>query len=135
MACTEVTEPCRVEVMRSCSSPISEAEGGLVAHGRGHAAQQSRHFRARLDEAEDVVDEEEHVLAHDVAEVLRHGERRQTHAQTGARRLVHLAEHHGRLVDDARLGHLQVEVVALAGALAHARRRPRCRRGGWRCCG
>ena len=35
-------------------------------------------------------------------------------------RLVHLAEDEHRLVDDARLLHLQPEVVALAGALAHA---------------
>jgi hypothetical protein len=35
-------------------------------------------------------------------------------------RLVHLAEDEGRLGDDARLGHLVDEVVALARALAHA---------------
>ena len=120
MACTEVTEP----RLRGGDALLQLAhlggQGGLVAHGRGHAAQQGRDFRPRLHETEDVVDEEKHVLAHDVAEVLRHGQRRQTHAQTGARRLVHLAEHHGGLVDDARLAHLQVEVVALAGALAHA---------------
>ena len=44
----------------------------------------------------------------------------QADAQARARRLVHLAEHHHRLRDDARLGHLAVEVVALARALAHA---------------
>ena len=34
----------------------------LVADGAGRAAEQRRHFGARLREAEDVVDEEQHVL-------------------------------------------------------------------------
>ena len=40
--------------------------------------------------------------------------------QAGARRLVHLAEDQRGLLDDAGLGHLQEEVVALTGALADA---------------
>ena len=76
--------------------------------------------RARLREAEDVVDEEQHVLALLVAEVLGHGHAGQPDAQARAGRLVHLAEDHHRLGDDARLRHLEVEVVALAGALADA---------------
>ena len=55
-----------------------------------------------------------------IAEVLGHRQARQADAQARARRLVHLAEDHHRLVDHAGLGHLVVEVVALAGALAHA---------------
>ena len=103
----------------------------LVAHGRRDTAEQSRHFGARLGEAEDVVDEEQHVLAL-VAEVLGDGEARERDAGTGARRLVHLAEHQGalrtggravvlvRVLVHARLDHLVIEVVALAGALADA---------------
>src|SRR5690606_22283663 len=80
----------------------------------------------------DVVDEQQHVAALAalgllVAEVLRHGQAGERHTQTVARRLVHLAVHHGHLgllevveLNDARLGHLVVEVVAFAGALAHA---------------
>jgi hypothetical protein len=45
------------------------AEGGLVTHGGGDAAEQRGHFGAGLGEAEDVVDEQQHVLAHLVAEV------------------------------------------------------------------
>ena len=55
-----------------------------------------------------------------VTEVLSHRERRQGHTKTHARRLVHLAEHERGLVDDAGLGHLEEEVVALTGALADA---------------
>src|SRR5690606_34285009 len=56
-------------------------EGGLVAHGGGHAAEQGRHLGTGLDEPEDVVDEEQHVLLLYVAEVLGHGERREGAAQ------------------------------------------------------
>ena len=92
----------------------------LVAHGRGHAAEERGDLGAGLREAEDVVDEEEDVAALLVAEVLGHRQRRQAHALAGAGRLVHLAEDHDGLVDDARLGHLTEEVVALAAALADA---------------
>ena len=57
--------------------------------------------------------------------MLGHGQAGQGDARTGARRLVHLAvdQRHLRLgevlqVDDARLDHLVIEVVAFAGALA-----------------
>ena len=95
-------------------------ERGLVADRRGHTPEQRRHLGARLDEPEDVVDEQQHVLAAGIAEVLGHRQPRQRHAQAGSRRLVHLAEDEHRLVDDARLLHLEPEVVALARALAHA---------------
>ena len=58
-----------------------------------------------------------------VAEVLRHRQAGQRDAHARAGRLVHLAEHEHRLVDDARLLHLEPEVVALARALAHAAER------------
>ena len=90
----------------------------LVAHRGRHAAEQRRHLGAGLREAEDVVDEEQHVLLLHIAEVLRHRQRRQGDAQTRSRRLVHLAEDEGGLVEDARLLHLVDEVVALTGALA-----------------
>ena len=64
----------------------------LIADRRGNAAEQRRHFRARLGEAEDVVDEEQHVLAL-IAEILGDGEAGQRDAHARARRLVHLAEH------------------------------------------
>ena len=95
----------------------------LVAHLRRHAAQERGDLRAGLHEAEDVVDEQQHVLAALVAEVLRHRQagQRDAHARPG--RLVHLAEDEHGLVDDAGLGHLEPEVVALARALAHAAER------------
>src|ERR1035437_2906085 len=100
---------------------------GLVAHVRGHAAQERGNLRAGLREAEDVVDEQKRVGAFDVAEVLGDGERAEGHAQAGSGRLGHLPVYQLRLrfgpvarLDDAGLGHLQPQVVALAGALAHA---------------
>ena len=94
-------------------------ERRLVADGARHAAEERRHLGARLDETEDVVDEEEDVLAL-VAEVLGHRETREADAQAGSRRLVHLAVDEGDLVDHARLGHLHHQVGALAGALPDA---------------
>ena len=90
----------------------------LVAHRRRHAAEQRRHLGTGLHEAEDVVDEQQHVLVLDVAEVLGHGERRQSHAEAHAGRLVHLSEHEGGLLEHARLHHLEPEVGALTGAFA-----------------
>ncbi|CAB4582279.1 unannotated protein [freshwater metagenome] len=95
-------------------------QGGLVTHGRRHAAEQSRHLGTGLHETEDVVDEQQHVLVLHIAEVLGHGERRQSHAQAHARRFVHLAEDQGGLLEHARLFHFHTEVGALAGALTHA---------------
>uniref|UniRef100_A0A1I8GZM3 BHLH domain-containing protein n=1 Tax=Macrostomum lignano TaxID=282301 RepID=A0A1I8GZM3_9PLAT len=103
MACTEVMEPFLVVVIRSCMVPISG-----------------------LGEAEDVVDEQQHILAFLVAEVLGHGQARQGHASPGTWRLIHLAVHQRHLgvlaleVDHASHDHLVVQIVALAGALAHA---------------
>ncbi len=62
---------------------------------------QGRDLAAGLREAEDVVDEQQRVGAGRVAEVLGHGQRREGDAETRARRLVHLAEDHAGLVDDA----------------------------------
>ena len=92
----------------------------LITDGRRHAAEQCRNLRTSLDEAEDVVDEEQHVLMLDIAEVLCHRQARQGDAHTCSWRLVHLAVDECRLVDDARLSHLAPEVVALTGALADA---------------
>ena len=93
---------------------------GLIADGGGHTAEQCRHLAARLREAEDVVDEQQHVLSGLVAEILRDRQTRQRHAQTRSGRLVHLAEDERGLADDAGLVHLVPEVVALARALTHA---------------
>ena len=99
--------------------PHLGGERRLVADGARDAAEQRRHLGARLDEAEDVVDEEQHVLAL-VAEVLRHREAGEADAQARPGRLVHLAVDERDLPEDARLLHLEHQVVALARALADA---------------
>jgi hypothetical protein len=127
MACTLVTEPLFVEVMRSWSCAHLRRERRLVTDGARDAAEERGHLRAGLREPEDVVDEEDHVLALFVAEVLGDREGREGHAGARAGGLVHLPEHERRLRDDGRarvelrLAHLEEEVVALAGALADAR--------------
>ena len=62
----------------------------LVTHRAWHTSQQRGHLRTGLREAEDVVDEHQHVSVLGIAEVLGHGETRQRHAQARSRRLVHL---------------------------------------------
>ena len=91
----------------------------LVTHGRGHPAQQGRDLGACLGEPEDVVDEQQDVLVLDVAEVLRHRQTGESDAQTSARRLIHLAEHQGGVLEHLGLIHLVDEVVALTGTLPH----------------
>jgi hypothetical protein len=63
----------------------------LVAHSRRNTAQKCRHFRTRLCEAEDVVDEEQNVCAGLVAELFGQCQAGQCHACTRTGRLVHLA--------------------------------------------
>ena len=105
-------------------------ERRLIAHGGRNTAEQRRHFGAGLREAEDVVDEEQHVLAL-VAEMLGDRQAGKADAGAGARRFVHLAEHQGAFRLDVRIGMMRVgvdlrfnefviEVVAFAGTLTDA---------------
>ena len=94
-------------------------QGGLVADRARHPAQQGGDLGAGQDVAEDVVDEEEHVGALLVAEVLGEGEPGERHPGPGAGWLVHLPEDQRGPVQDPQLLHVAVEVAALAGALTH----------------
>src|SRR5690606_2774129 len=66
----------------------------LVTYRRRHPAEKSGYFGTRLREAEDVVDEQQHVAAFFIAEELSHCKTRQCNAKTRPWRLVHLAEYH-----------------------------------------
>ncbi len=101
-------------------------ERGLITHRRRNTAEQRRHFRARLREAEDVVHEEQHVLPL-IAEMLGDGQAGETDTRARAGRLVHLAIHErafgagtAALLVHARFDELVIEVVAFARTLAHA---------------
>jgi hypothetical protein len=87
---------------------------GLVADLGRHAPEQRRDLGAGLDEPEDVVDEQQHVLAAVLPEVLGHRQAGEADAHAGAGRLVHLPEDQDGLVDHPGLLHLQPEVVALS---------------------
>ena len=88
-----------------------------------------RHFGTGLREAEDVVHEEQHVLAL-IAEIFGDRQARKADARARARRLVHLAVHQRafrafgrallRILVHAGFDHLVIEVVAFARALADA---------------
>ncbi len=106
-------------------------ERRLIADRARNTAEQRRHFRARLGEAEDVVDEEQHVLAL-VAEILSDGEAGEADARARAGRLVHLPVHQRafgaggravvllRVLVHAGLDHFMIKIVALARALTDA---------------
>src|SRR6185369_7110591 len=98
----------------------------LVSDCGRRTAEERRHLRARLREAEDVVDEQKDVFVFRVAEIFGDGQRRQTDAKTGTWRLRHLAidQRGARLrhvlhIDDAGFLELEPEVVAFAGAFTN----------------
>ena len=98
----------------------------LVTHGGRRAAQQGGHFRPRLGETENIVNEQQHVLMLLVTEVFRHRQGGQGYAQTGAGGFIHLSVHQRHLgffrflqVDDSGFYHLIVQVVPLTGAFPH----------------
>ena len=95
-------------------------EGRLITDGRRHAPQQRGNFRARLHETENVINKQQHVPVLDVAEILCHGKACQGHTHTHARRLVHLPEDHGGLLNRAAFLHFIPKVVALPASLADA---------------
>ena len=95
-------------------------QGRLVTNGRRNAAEQRRNLGPGLGEAEDVVHEEEHVLALFVAEVLGRGQTGQGDTGPGPGRFGHLAVHQRGLGQNAGFLHFMVQVVALAGPLANA---------------
>ena len=116
----------------------------LITHGRRNTAEKCRHFRTGLREAEDVVDEEQHVLAL-VAEMFGDGETRERDAHTRTRRLVHLADTPVRTSSWRRYRSFADRVDAwirssrdrdrcLRACARPRRRTPSSRHASWRCC-
>ena len=100
----------------------------LVTYCRRHTAEKRRYFRTRLHEAENIVDEEQHVEMLFVAEIFRDGQAGQADAQARAGRFGHLSvnQRAARLFrisgnNDARFLHFEPQVVSFARPLAHSR--------------
>ena len=111
------------------------AQRRLVAHGGGDTAQQRRDLRACLGEAEDVVDEQQHVLPADVAEVLGHGQAGQPHPLPRAGRLVHLAEDQRHASRSPWSRSSRARGRSPRGSVLPPRRRPSSRYARWPRCG
>ena len=99
-----------------------DGQGGLVTDSGGNTTQQGRHLGTGLGETENVVNEEQHVLALLVTEVLGNGQTGQGDTGTGTWGLVHLTEDQSDLgvtikLDDTSLLHLVVQIVTLTGTL------------------
>jgi hypothetical protein len=65
----------------------------LVADSRWDTTEQGRHFGTSLSEAEDVIDEEKHILAFLITEVFGNSQTGQSNTSTSTRWFVHLTEH------------------------------------------
>ena len=96
------------------------SEGGLVTDGGGNTAEKGGHLRVGLGEAENVVNEEQDILAFDVTEVLGHGEGGLGDTGAGTRGLVHLTVDEDALglagkVDDLGLHHFEVQIGTFTG--------------------
>ncbi len=98
----------------------------LITHCGRNTAQKCREFRTSLGEAEDVVHEEQNVLAL-VTEVFSNRQTRQGNASARTRRLVHLTVNECGLgaftateLVNARFDHFVVKVVTFTGTFTNA---------------
>lgn len=100
-----------------------DSEGGLVTDSRGNTAEKGRHLGTGLGETENVVNEEQHILAFLVTEVFGDSQTSKGDTGTGTGGLVHLTENEGDLglaikLNDGGLLHFVVQIVTLTGTLA-----------------
>mmetsp|Transcript_41362 Transcript_41362/g.62759 ORF Transcript_41362/g.62759 Transcript_41362/m.62759 type:complete len:460 (-) Transcript_41362:208-1587(-) len=104
-------------------------ECGLVSYSGRNTSKKGRHLGTGLGEAENVVNEEKHILSLLVTEVFGNGKTGKSDTSTGTRGLVHLSVDKSSLgslggasglidLNDASLNHLVVEIVTLARALS-----------------
>ena len=121
---SDSTALCRCDSLLQCTHLCRQR--WLVTHRRWHTPEQRRYFGTRLGKSEDVVHEQQRVLAGRISEVLGHGQRGQSDSKTSSWRLVHLTEHHARLFNHlaSRLAdfgflHFQPQVGPFASALSH----------------
>jgi hypothetical protein len=99
----------------------------LITDGGGDTTKQSRHLGTSLGEAENVVDEEQHILAFLVTEVLGDCEASKSYTSTCTSGLVHLTEDKSYLgvtleVDDTSLNHFMVQIVTLTSTFTNTYR-------------
>lgn len=95
-------------------------QGRLIAHPRRHLPHQAGDLHSGLDEAEDVVDEQQHVPVLVIAEIFRHGQGGMPHPKARPRQGVHLAEHHHHVLQHPGRLHVTVKLLPLPAALADA---------------
>ena len=97
-------------------------QGWLVTDGGRNTAKKGRHLGTGLREAEDVVNEQQHILTLLITEVLGNSKTGQGDTSTSAWWFVHLSENKSDLgvtleVDDTSLNHFVVKIVTLTSTL------------------
>ncbi len=93
-------------------------QGRLVSNTRGQAPEQAGDLAPGLDQAKRVVDEEQHVLVRDIAELLGDRERGQSRPPARTRRLVHLSEYERGAGEDTGSLELHAQLVTLTRSLS-----------------
>ena len=101
-----------------CTDVVCQSR--LITYCGGHTAEQCRYFGTCLDETENVIYEEQYVLAANVTEVFCHGQAGQAYAHTSSGGFVHLAVYQRSFVDNARFFHFAPQVVAFTSTFAYA---------------
>ena len=101
-------------------------ERRLIADPRRQAAEQAGDLAARLHEAIDVVDQQQHVLVRAVAEIFGDGERGQAGAPARARRLRSSGRTPARCAPARRTAAVPATARGLRASARRCRQTPRC---------
>ena len=97
----------------------------LIANRRRDTTKKRGHFGTRLCKAEDIIDEEQHILAFFVTEIFGQRQTAEADTRTRAGRLVHLSIDQRRFrfaigLDNAGFHHFMIEIITFARSLANA---------------
>ena len=92
----------------------------LIPDARREVAHQARDFCSRLDEPEDVVDQQEDVQLFDISKVLRHRQGGMSHLEACPWGFVHLSEDHHRLIEHTGLTHFAIQLFRFPAAFTNA---------------
>ena len=94
----------------------------LIADGGRHTSKQCRNFRTCLCKAENIINEQKHVLILDIAEILCHCQSGKSDSHSGSRRLIHLTIDQNGFVENPGFLHFAVQIITLTGTFSDARK-------------
>ena len=92
----------------------------LVSYCGRHTSKQGGNLGTCLRKTENIVDEQQDIFSCLVTEIFCHRKSGKTDTHTCSRRLVHLTEHHGGLIDNSGFLHLVIEVISFSCTLTNS---------------